>query len=88
MLILYSEGGNRGLESETHTQRQVTQHGCLPSLLADGDKVIKIVNGETALYQKTNVCIPKKELRGLSPNSYVHVSVSDLYIPRIGPHIP
>jgi hypothetical protein len=30
---------------------------------------------------------PKKELRGLSPNSYIHVSVSDLYIPRIGPHI-
>ncbi len=27
------------------------------------------------------------ELRGLIPNSYIHVSVSDLYIPRIGPHI-
>jgi hypothetical protein len=27
------------------------------------------------------------ELRGLSPNFHVHVSVSDLYIPRIGPHI-
>ncbi len=27
------------------------------------------------------------ELRGLSPNFYIHVSVSDLYIPRIGPHI-
>ncbi len=25
-----------------------------------------------------------KELRGLSPNSYIHVSVSNLYIPRIG----
>ncbi len=31
--------------------------------------------------------IPEKELRGLSPNFYKHVSVSDLYIPRIGPHI-
>ncbi len=32
---------------------------------------------------------PEKELRGLSPNSYIHVPVSDLYtcIPRIGPHI-
>jgi hypothetical protein len=30
---------------------------------------------------------PEKELRGLSSNSYIHVSVSDLYIPRIGPHI-
>jgi hypothetical protein len=30
---------------------------------------------------------PEKELRGLSPNFHVHVSVSDLYIPRISPHI-
>jgi hypothetical protein len=29
----------------------------------------------------------EKELRGLSPNIHIHVSVSDLYIPRIGPHI-
>jgi hypothetical protein len=27
------------------------------------------------------------ELRGLSPNFHIHVSVSDLYIPRIGPYI-
>jgi len=27
------------------------------------------------------------ELRGLSPNFHIQVSVSDLYIPRIGPHI-
>ncbi len=26
------------------------------------------------------------ELRGLSPNFHIHVSVSDLNIPRIGPH--
>ncbi len=26
-------------------------------------------------------------LRGLSPNFHIHVFVSDLYIPRIGPHI-
>jgi hypothetical protein len=29
---------------------------------------------------------PEKELRGLSPNIHIHVSVNDLYIPRIGPH--
>jgi hypothetical protein len=30
----------------------------------------------------------KKELlRGLSPNSYIYVSVSNLYIPRIDAHI-
>jgi hypothetical protein len=27
------------------------------------------------------------EQRGLSPNFHIHVSVSDLYIPKIGPHI-
>jgi hypothetical protein len=27
---------------------------------------------------------PEKELRGLNPNVHIHVSVSDLYIPRIG----
>jgi hypothetical protein len=30
---------------------------------------------------------PFWELRGLSANIHIHVSVSDLYIPRIGPHI-
>jgi hypothetical protein len=30
---------------------------------------------------------PEKELRGLSPNFHIHVSVTDLYISRIGPHI-
>ncbi len=28
--------------------------------------------------------LPGKKLRGYSPNSYIHVSVSDLYIPLIG----
>jgi hypothetical protein len=31
--------------------------------------------------------LPEKELRGLSPNFHIHVSVSDLYIPTIGPPI-
>jgi hypothetical protein len=31
--------------------------------------------------------IPGKELRGLNPNFNICVSVSDLYIPRIGPPI-
>ncbi len=29
---------------------------------------------------------PEKEFRGPSPNSYIHMSVNDLYIPRIGSH--
>jgi hypothetical protein len=31
---------------ETHTKRQATQHGCLLSLLCDGDKRSEIVYGE------------------------------------------
>jgi hypothetical protein len=27
---------------------------------------------------------PEMKLRGLSPNSYIHISVSDLYIPTVG----
>ncbi len=30
---------------------------------------------------------PEKELRGLSPNFLIYVSVSDLNIPKISPHI-
>ncbi len=39
------------------------------------------------LQRKFHLWIPFWELRGLSPNFHIHVSVSDLYIPRIGPHI-
>jgi hypothetical protein len=31
---------------DTHTKRQATQHGCLPSLIGDGDRGIEIVYGE------------------------------------------
>jgi hypothetical protein len=31
--------------------------------------------------------LPEKKLRALSPNFPIRVSVSDLYISRIGPHI-
>ncbi len=41
------------------------------------------------LYCKENlICVlPEKKLCGLSPNFYIHVSVRDLYIPRISLHI-
>ncbi len=39
-------------------------------------------------YNKKPICVfLEKELRGLSPNFHIHVSVSDLYFPRISPHI-
>ncbi len=39
------------------------------------------------LQQKPHFCILFWELRGLGPNFHIHTSVSDLHIPRIGPHI-
>jgi hypothetical protein len=51
-------------------------------------------NLELRIRQQTVNCnenpiyvFPEKELRGLSPNSHIGVLVSDLYVPRIGPHI-
>ncbi len=43
--------------------------------------------GGLVLYRKSNVCITGKGLRVLSPKSYIHVSLSDLYISRNGPQI-
>jgi hypothetical protein len=34
--------------------------------------------------EKSKQIFPEKEFRGISPNFNIHVSVSDLYIPRIG----
>jgi hypothetical protein len=36
----------RGDPRDNHIMGQATQHGCLPSLLGDGDTVIEIVRGE------------------------------------------
>jgi hypothetical protein len=35
---------------ETHTKRQATQHGCLPSLQGGGDKGIEKVYGEEKIF--------------------------------------
>ncbi len=62
-----------------------------------GDEHLKIANGAAseAIFLRKYVLhcnenpiyvFPKKELPLLSPNFHIHVSVSDLYIPRIGPH--
>jgi hypothetical protein len=50
---------------ETHTKRQATQHGCLPSLLGHGDKGIEIVWGKrqniNLLYRHAKPNKPAKE---------------------------
>jgi hypothetical protein len=37
--------------------------------------------------EKSIYVFPENEMRGLSYNFHVHVSVSNLYVPRKGPHI-
>jgi hypothetical protein len=36
--------------------------------------------------QKSHLCVPFLGIARLSPNFHIHVSVSDLHIPRIVPH--
>jgi hypothetical protein len=38
--------------------------------------------------EDSNYIIPEIKLRGLVPNFHIHTSVSDLYIPGIGPPPP
>ncbi len=37
--------------------------------------------------EDTDLCIPRNELRGFVPSFHIHVPVSDLYIPTIGPPV-
>jgi hypothetical protein len=43
--------------AETHTEGQATQHGCLPSLLGDGDKGIEIVLVLPSFYPHPFICL-------------------------------
>jgi hypothetical protein len=45
------------------------------------------LTGACTLQQNPIYVFPEKELRGLSPDFHIHVSMHDLYIPGIGPHI-
>jgi hypothetical protein len=51
-----------------------------------GEDILKY---QTQFYCNDNpiYVFPEKEFRSLDPNFHIHVSVSDLYIPRIGPYI-
>jgi hypothetical protein len=42
--------------------------------------IIVIICTAKTLYQKFETNIPRIKMRGLIPNTYIHVSVSDLYV--------
>jgi hypothetical protein len=46
--------------------------------------IVPFLNRCTAKTENLKIIFPEKELRGVSPNFLIHVSVSDLYIPTIG----
>ncbi len=50
-------------------------------LFAEHQPICSTLQGTVSKIMKQ--ILPEKELRGLSPNFHIHVSVSDLYIPRI-----
>jgi hypothetical protein len=52
-------------------------------VLGRNDMREKNINLASTLYRKSDLCIPEMKFRGLVPNSYIHVYVKDLYIPRI-----
>jgi hypothetical protein len=58
------------------------EFSCVPKGSSWADQVLALLPihcKEISIY-----AFPEKELRGLSPNLHIHVSLSDLYIPTIG----
>ncbi len=56
----------------------------LEGVYQDADNIVQVVHCKDTIPKIRNKYLPGKELRGYSPNSYIHVSVSDLNIPLIG----
>jgi hypothetical protein len=50
-------------------------------------RAMGMMRGKPHCNENTIYVFPEKELRDLRPNFHIHVSVSNLCIPRIGPHI-
>ena len=70
--------------------RRLAQRGGPPGWLEGSDPagvILYVMDGPYCLHCKGIwiYVFPEKELRGLSLNFHIHVSVSDLYIPTIGP---
>ncbi len=72
-------------------KRYSATHNSFPSKTTTfrGGVLRHLTPGKPALHCKENPIYVFLfwELRGLSPNFHIHVSVIDLYIPRISPHI-
>jgi hypothetical protein len=89
----YWEGPNSGITNfDNFILAMLTVFQCIT--LEGWTEVLYWVSGVLAISIGSSHCnensifvFPEKKLRGLSPNFHIHVSVSDLYIPRISVHI-
>ncbi len=68
--------------SEISKSSNILVHAC--SVLAFYKDVLQLC---IHCNENPNYVFPERELRGLSPDFHIHVSVSDLYISWIVPHI-
>ncbi len=86
----YNPGVSQGYYSGSSAEGPCLGSGCSGAQPAQGKHynynfVFQITSSHSPVHCTENriYVLPEKELR--SP--YIHVSLSDLYIPRIGPHI-
>jgi hypothetical protein len=70
------------LQKTVHTYSKSASNAALLILILNFVKKMY-----SALQRKFDLCIPGKEQRGLIPNFFIHISVSDYYVPTIGPPI-
>ncbi len=61
------------IQNKFQTRRNNKDHLSLPGFVHTVTKILYV--------------FPEKELRGLCPNFHIRMPVSDLYIPKISPHI-
>ncbi len=76
---------------ETHTTRQATQHGCLPSFLGGGDKGIQRVYGEekNILHQADRSSQGRTKISCTNRTSPTNQTRKDFFhLYSLSPHLP
>ncbi len=68
----------------TYSCNTILSHKLECRCQADATEYRDTYRTEETVYRNSKHILPEMKLRSLCPNSYIHVSVSDLYIPTIG----
>ncbi len=80
VLMEYSGAGGK-LIHEKNKKQKISWHCPFKGIVLPDTQLCTLQRDNTEYLKQI---FPGKELRGCSPNSYIHVSVSDLYIPLLG----